>query len=273
MFHELSFCPLGKAGASSDSEMARGEHWVLNGRIIEGFADTPDAARSERDLLQRQGYVKITEGDDGVTIRWSMFSPNWAALHFASEWVLGSCGPFQLQYYSAGWFNERHADAASAASRIDQLIHKSDVHLSQSVYIQKAGDGRRDVPALLRKALRDNAIEEDFSIDCTFDPSSQKYRVARLGAQSTIAQLWGLNPVSYPCLIGHSYDHAVSRAYPEVTRSGEPHYDHVYAAMASARGDVVWVPYQRVVLPLQQGRHRRAVRVVTQLAKVDILPL
>jgi len=82
-----------------------------------------------------------------------------------------------------------------------------------------------------------------------------------------------LNPVSYPCLIGHSYDEAVSRAYPEVMRSGEPHYDHIYAAMASARGDVVWVPYQRVVLPLSGGRSRKGVRVVTELAEVDISPL
>lgn len=253
--------------------MAKGVHWVHNGKVVDGFDATPDAALAERELLQRRGYVKITENTEGATIRWSMFSANWASLQFASEWVLGDCGPFQLQYYSAGWFNERHESAGAASGRIDQLIHKSDVHLSQTVYIQKAGENRRDVPALLRKALRDNAIEEDFSIDCAFDPSSQKYRVARLGAQSTIAQLWGLNPVSYPCLIGHSYDHAVSRAYPEVTRSGEPHYDHIYAAMASARGDVVWVPYQRVVLPLQQGRHRKAVRVVTQLAQVDILPL
>jgi hypothetical protein len=253
--------------------MARGEYWVLNGKIVDGFGSTPEAALTERDLLQRRGYVKISESPEGTTIRWSMFSANWASLHFVSEWVFGSYGPVQLQYYSAGWFNERHENASNASGRIDQLIQKSDVHLSQTVYIQKAGENRRDVPALLQKALRDNAIEEDCSVDCTYDPSSQKFRVARLGAQSTIAQLWGLNPVSYPCLIGHSYDHAVSRAYPEVTRSGEPHYDHVYAAMASARGDVVWVPYQRVVLPLQQGRHRRAVRVVTQLAKVDILPL
>ena len=43
--------------------------------------------------------------------------------------------------------------------------------------------------------------------------------------------------------------------------------------MASARGEVVWVPYQRVVLPLVQGRNRKGVRVVTELAEVDISPL
>lgn len=253
--------------------MAKSVHWVFNGRIIPDFDDTEAASLDERDLLKRRGYVKIAEEEQGITIRWSMFCANWASLVLVSEVVRSGYGPFHLQYYSAGWFNERHESPAGAADRIEQLIQKSDVHLSQTVYIQKAGEGRGDVPALLQKALRNNAIEEDFSIDCTFDPSSQKFRVERLGAQSTIAQLWGLNPVSYPCLTGHSYDHAVSQAYPEVTRTGEPHYDHIYAAMASARGDVVWVPYQRVVLPLQQGRYRKAVRVVTQLAKVDILPL
>jgi hypothetical protein len=79
--------------------------------------------------------------------------------------------------------------------------------------------------------------------------------------------------VSYPCLTGHSYDHAVSRVYPEVNRSGEPHHDHIYAAMAAANGDVVWVPYQRVVLPLNLSRSRKGVRIVTELAKVDISPL
>lgn len=250
--------------------MAKGIHWVSGGRIRSGFNCAADA---ERDLLQRQGYVKLTEDEQGVTVRWSMFCANWASLLFVSELIRGAYGPFHLQYYSAGWFNERHEHAAAAANRVEQLIGKSDVHLSQTVYIHKAEEGGREVPSLLQKALRENTIDEDCSIDCAFDPSSQKYRVARLGAQSTIAKLWGLNPVSYPCLTGHSYDAAVSRAYPEVMRTGEPHYDHIYAAMASARGDVVWVPYQRVVLPLAQGRRQKAVRVVTQLAKVDISPL
>jgi len=253
--------------------MATSIHWVLDGRIAAPPAapemPTPD---EERDLLQRQGYVKIVENEQGTTLRWSMFSRNWAALYFAAEWLQGSFGPWHLQYYSAGWFNERHDEPRAAADRIHHLIHKSDVHLSQTVYIRKGREGR-GVPPLLQKALRDNAVGEEVSIDCAFDPSSRRFRVARVGPQSTIAKLWGLNPVSYPCLTGHAYDDAVSRAYPLVTRSGEPHYDHIYAAMASARGEVVWVPYQRVVVPLAAGRGRRGVRVVTELAEVDISPL
>lgn len=252
--------------------MARGVHWVSNGR----FVPPPEGSSSpaeERALLRRHGFVKIVESESGSLMCWSMFSANWSSLFFAAEWVHGALGPFQLQYYSAGWFNERFEHAHVAAERIRHLIHKSDVHLSQTVYIRSAPHKPKVVPKLLKQVLRDNAAEEDCSIDCLYDQAAQRFRVIRVGPNSTIAKLWGTTPVSYPCLTGHSYDHAVSRIYPQVTRTGEPHYDHIYAAMASANGDVVWVPYQRVVVRLNLGQRARAVRVVTELAEVDICPL
>lgn len=247
-------------------------HWVGDGRFLPEAPDV-ETAGGERELLQRRGLVKIVEDGGGTAVRWSMFSPNWSSLYLAAEWLAGLRGPFQLQYYSAGWFNERHEHCWNAADRIRHLVCKSDVHLSQTVYIQKMSRPRGEVPPLLQRALSDSVASEECSIDCAYDPASQKFRVARIGPKSTIAKLWGVNPVCYPCLSGHSYDQAVSRAYPEVFRSGQPRYDHVYAAMASTRGDVVWVPYQRVVLPLHQERNKRAVRVITELAKVDISPL
>lgn len=252
--------------------MARTVQWVCNGRF-EPARDAPEADTDERQLIHRQGLVKVIESGECVTLRWSLFAANWASLYTVAEWVYGMRGPFQLQYYAAGWFNERYDGAEIASQRIEHLICKSDVHLSQRIYIYKAPGTRADVPPILQQALREKAADEACSIDCMYDAASQRFRVARVGAESTIAKLWGLNPVSYPCLTGHSYDEAVSRAYPEVTRSGEPHYDHIYAAMASTRGDVVWLPYQRVVLPLSLGRNRKGVRVVTELAKVDISPL
>jgi hypothetical protein len=252
--------------------MARGVHWVSNGR----FVPPPEGSSSpaeERALLRRHGFVKIVESESGTLMCWSMFSANWSSLFFAAEWVHGALGPFQLQYYSAGWFNERFEHAHVAAERIRHLIHKSDVHLSQTVYIRSPPHKPKVVPQLLKQVMRDNAAEEDCSIDCLYDQAAQRFRVIRVGPNSTIAKLWGTTPVSYPCLTGHSYDHAVSRIYPQVTRTGEPHYDHIYAAMASANGDVVWVPYQRVVVRLNLGQRARAVRVVTELAEVDICPL
>lgn len=250
--------------------MAEVVQWIKDGRIKQLPTNNGPGSPDERALLHREGYVKLLENESGTIIRWAMFSSNWASLYFAMEWVHGALGHYQLQYYSAGWFTERFEQAWEASDRIHQLIHKSDVHLSQTVYIQEANESGDEVPLLLKQALRENAMDEEHSIDCLYDSNSQKFQVSRVGPKSTIAQVYGLSPVSYPCLTGHSFDHAVSRIYPDVIRTGAPHYDHIYAAMSSPTGDVYWIPYQRVVLPLKMGRNKRGVRVVTELTKVDI---
>ena len=253
--------------------MVMGIHWISKGVLTPPPMGVDNALIDERELLHRRGFVKIVQDDNGTTIKWAMFTSNWASLFYSMDWIHGSLGPYHLSYHSAGWFHEKYATAAEAANRISQLIAKSDIHLSRTVYIHDASEKREDLPNILKYAMRDNKVDEDHSIDCVFDSQSQKFRVSRVGSQSTIAKLWGINPVSYPCLTGHSYDQAVSRIYPQVSKSGDPHYDHIYAAMVAASGDVVWVPYQRVVLPLRGSRNKKGVRVVTELAKVDISPL
>lgn len=242
--------------------------WISNGKL-----SPPPEGAEERELLHRRGCVKVAQDEMGLSVTWAMFAANWVSLYAAMQQVHNNTGPYHLHYYSAGWFKETFDTAWETVDRIEQLMYKSDVHLSRTVYIHEASEKREDVPPILKSALEKNEIDEAHSIDCIFDPASHKFRVARVGDQSTIARLWGLNPVSYPCLTGHSYDQAVSRVYPEVSRTGEPHYDHIYAAMTSPTGDVVWVPYQRVVLPLRLGRSKKGVRIVTELAKVDISPL
>ena len=253
--------------------MAEVVHWIKDGKIKAPPGEGGLGSSEERALLHREGYVKTLESGTGTIVRWAMFSSNWASLYYALEWIHGALGPYQLQYYSAGWFTERFEQAWEASDRIHQLIHKSDVHLSQTVYIQDANEAGESVPLLLKQALHENAMDEDHSIDCLYDVTSQKFQVSRVGPKSTIAQVYGLSPVSYPCLTGHSFDHAVSRVYPGVIRTGSPHYDHIYAAMSSPTGDIYWIPYQRVVLPLRVGRNKRGVRIVTELTKVDIAVL
>jgi hypothetical protein len=55
-----------------------------------------------------------------------------------------------------------------------------------------------------------------------------------------------------------------------VLKTGNAHYDHVYAAMTAADGNVVWIPYQRVVLPKRFAHGKRGVAIVTEQTKVDI---
>jgi hypothetical protein len=91
------------------------------------------------------------------------------------------------------------------------------------------------MPPLLQDAWGDKAVKPDYSIDCVHDDSDDRFKVMRIGPGSPIAKLWGIFPVSYPCLMGNPYDQVVSEVYPEVVRTGEPHYGHVYAAMCGCR--------------------------------------
>ena len=83
-------------------------------------------------------------------------------------------------------------------------------------------------------------------------------------------RLWGIQPSTYPCANGGTYDREVGAAYWEVLQTGAPRYDHVYAAMRMPEGELFWIPYQRVILPGRGTRSDRQVRVFTEIAKVDI---
>ncbi len=95
-----------------------------------------------------------------------------------------------------------------------------------------------------RKIWHDHTISPENSVDCVYEEQSRKFRVDRIGAQSTIAKLYGMSPVSYACKSGNSYDEVVSEAYTHVLRSGKPRYDHVLAALRMPDNVVRWVPYQ-----------------------------
>ena len=116
--------------------MAAGVHWIKDGKLKDPPTNGGPGGLDERMLLHREGYVKVLESESGTIVRWAMFTSNWASLYFVMEWIHGTLGPYQLQYYSAGWFTERFEQAWEASDRIHQLIYKSDVHLSQTVYIQ-----------------------------------------------------------------------------------------------------------------------------------------
>lgn len=249
------------------------EYRIVGGSLVPKPEDGSSAGPGEASPLDRHDVVQAIVEGEAVTLRWYCLGRNWASLFFAHDWMAEFSGPYHLSYYLSGWFNETYRTLPEAADRLSELITKGDVHLSSTVYIQDGNPDRADIPAVLKTALNNNAADEAISIDCVFEPFSGKYKVGRVGKDSMIGKHYGMSPISYPCLTGHSYDQVVSRAYADVMKTGQPHYDHIYAAMAAPTGEVVWVPYQRVVVPLRGGRAKKGVRVVTEMTKVDVCPL
>lgn len=247
------------------------EFWISQGRLVprpefENSQDLP-----ERVQLERSNLVKVIVCEQGATIKWHAFAANWASLYFAKEWIGTFAGPYTLNYYISGWFSETYREASQARDRIDQLIAKSDLQLSSRVYIKSLDPSGHRLPDKLRKTLDAGQAPEDSSIDCSIDEATGRVKVERIGSNSAIAKLWGMSPVSTPCLSGTTYDKVVSAAYAEVIKTGRPHYDHIYAAMMRPDGEVAWIPYQRVVLPHVKRRGRQhLVTVVSEITPVEI---
>lgn len=247
------------------------EFWISKGCLVSKPDFKDGRSLPERIFLDRNNLVKVSSGETGTTIKWHAFGANWASLFFAKEWLQTFPGPYTLNYYMSGWFSETLADPVDARDRIDQLIAKSDMHLSSRVYIQSFDPKNRALPDNLRLTLEAGKAPADVSVDCSFDVKTGRVKVERIGTNSAIAKLWGLLPVTTPCLSGTSYDKMVSKAYAHVLQSGRPHYDHVYAAMMGADGEVAWIPYQRIVMPLPKVRGRsRMVSVVSEVTPVEI---
>lgn len=245
--------------------------WVDQGRFLEELPSLEGGKASEDVYLHRNGIVQLTFCKAlGTVVSWAVFSPNWSSLYQVMECLHLYPGPYNLQYYLAGWFSETFADYRAARDRIHALIAKSDVHLLARTYVKGATPDPRIMPPLLQDAWSDRAVKPDYSIDCVHDDHDDRFKVMRIGPGSPIARLWGTFPISYPCLMGNPYDQIVSEIYPEVVRTGEPHYGHVYAAMSLPDRKVRWMPYQRVVLPHRFPDGRMGVTVISEVSPVDI---
>ncbi len=243
--------------------------WISRGRL-EGLArdGAPDEEWSDRRL--EDGSVLVMLSREAITVRWHLFAPNWASLYYLLEWLPGQDGPCRLEYFAAGWFVEDFGEIPPALERIRQLMDKSDVFLRSRVFIKPADMEKTKAPSLLQDVLARRAAPAEYGVDCVEDPQTHAFRVSHIGEHTPIAERWGMTPVCFPCMNGNDYDQLVSSIYPTVLRTGEPHYDHVYAAMQENDGRVSWVPYQRVVLPHVFRDGSRGVRVVSKIAPVDI---
>ncbi len=259
-------------GTASDEKVT----WIYRGDILDKLPEELFWKESrgwdgtEESLLQRKGLVKAVISPKGTEISWPLFAANWSSLFFAMEWLMTAPGPYTLKYFIVGWAEETYDDPLQAIERINQLVTKSDVHLTTRTFVKNGVPEKGYVPGLLKDALRDGTTKPEYSVDCVFDDVAGKFRVVRIGHRSEIARFWGMNPVSYPCQAGNSYDQIISQAYRDVIKSDAPHYDQVCAAMDTPERQTIWFGYQRVVLPQRFPTGDRGVSILSRQSDVDI---
>ena len=221
--------------------------------------------------MQRSGGVYVNTGQNGTVVRWAMFASNWASLYYVVETLFGLPGPYTFEFFLSGWFTQTVNDPKEAYLRLQDLIAKSDIHLRQKTFV-KAMDTNNltGVTNLIGETLVDGRAKPENSVDCLYDQLTGKFAVERIGANTSLAKLYGRSPDSFPCLSGHSYDTIVSQAYKQSLRSEKVVYDHVMAVFPVKDTVNKWMGYQRAIVPYSHGDGRKGVSVVTDFADVDI---
>ncbi len=249
------------------------KYWVVEGRRLAPSASEVLSDDTETSRFNHDGAVKVTTGPLGTEVKWSVFSPCFASLFYVIEWLPATRFPIVLRFYLSGWFEEIYQTADEAIDRIEQVIGKSELHLTKRAFVEEVDPQGRNMPPILQSAWKQHEISPDTSVDFVYEEQTRKFRVERIGLKSTIAKYYGASPVSYPYVNGGSYDDIVYEAYTHVLRSGKPRYDHVLAAMRMPDNIIRWVPYQRIVVPRQNVGNMPSVSVITEIANVDVRPI
>jgi hypothetical protein len=247
------------------------EYWVARAKLIERPVGETGERLSDRQLLQQRELVKVTIENDLTTVKWVMFAANWSSLYFVVSWLKTIKTPIKLCFFNAGWFEEFFDIGHDAINRMEDLIPKSDVRFSNRTYTRNFNPSHEKLPEMLGQIWQSGAIDSSHAVLCAIDTERKLTQVEYVGSDSALAKVWGISPVSYPCLSGHSYDRIVSETYYEVVRTGRPVYDHVLAAMTHPGGDVRWFNYHRLVFPSKmKSSNFQLVAVACEVAKVNI---
>jgi hypothetical protein len=248
------------------------EFWIENGCLVSHPETTEADGNGQGRSLQNLGrFVKVETSEAGTTIKWLMSAGNWASLFFVQDWLRSLPPPYSLRFFNAGWFRETYSSPSEASARIGQLIGKADVRFSSRAFTRSFVPDVSKLPPRLRQSWEAGSAPPDATVVCSIDPVTGISQVESVGHASAIASIWGVSPVTYPCLTGHSYDRVVSNAYHEVLKTRRPNFSHVIAAMTQPDGEVQWYGYQRLVFPGHvNDMGHPTVNVVGHVSQVEI---
>ncbi len=252
-------------------QMDTQEYWIKDGAIIARPVKSDGSNYSAKALFDSLNLIRLETGTKGTSLKWNMAGANWSSLLFALNFVHTCKAPFTLSYFNSGWFEETLNTAWETGNRVEQLIFKSDIYFSQRAYSAVQIPDLKIMPAKLRTALESGTTLDDESVVCSIDTARQVSHVEQVGRNSLVASIWGVSPVSFPCMSGHSYDRVVSQSYFTAVATGRPVYDHVLAVMVRPNGEHHWMGYQRVIIPeTKTNGTKRHVRVISDLSPVNI---
>src|SRR5262245_30715658 len=108
---------------TKEQELEEQVFWIAHGELSAPPESKQPDLPLEKELLHRRGYIKVTQNASGSTIKWDLFASNWASMYFALEWIGNLTGPYKLNYFLAGWFEEVYERSEEHTSELQSLRH------------------------------------------------------------------------------------------------------------------------------------------------------
>ncbi len=245
-------------------------YWVVYGRLCSAAAETASVGPEDESENFHNGHVRITTGELGTEIKWTVISPSTSSLFAVCDWIKTATAPFVLRFFASGWFEEFHDTAEAATTRINEIIARGDRHFTCRTMVKEFELESAPISPFFKSCISGETNAGDYAVECVYEDTSQQFHVERVGPKSTIRRIWGPNLSSFPCQASGSYSESVSRAYSDVILKGRARYDHVLAAMSMPNDDIFWVPYQRLLMPKKIEGERPSVLIFTEISKVSI---
>jgi hypothetical protein len=242
--------------------------WVQQHTLV--HEQSQSQSQQEEENLLANGCARVTTGALGTEVKWHVNSPCMASLFRTITLLPSFKPPFILRFFALGWFEEVYQDVGVACRRIENILARGDRHFISRVFIESSPPDSPLLPDVLKAALTQQTILDEYSVDCSFDENSRTVRVDRIGPKSAIGRVWGTFTTSHPCQSAGSYGDPVNATYEHVLKTGKPRYDQVLASLRLPDNALHWVPYHRIVFPRPRLRGNLGVAVLSQISKVDI---
>ncbi len=243
--------------------------WIKAGLAV-ASGSHPETCDTNAELARlADGQVRLTASSSGTEVKWEADAPCFSSLYNIMDRLPDTDPPYVLRFNAMGWFEEICLTAKDAIRRIETIMTRGDRYFTSRAFVREGDPTDVNMPPVLRESLERQTAADEYSVECAFDENSHNYIVDRIGPKSAIGRLWGTYTSSFPCQPRSRYGDAVSAAYNKVLEEGQPRYDQVLAAMRLPDNQVHWVPYHRLIFPSSRKPGLAAVRIVSEIAKVE----
>lgn len=243
-------------------------------------------ARADRQEFMRAavrlyGMVIISLAGGELSIRWSVKDADDQSLESAIQFltIRENLPAVQIEYLYGGWERRTAENAPAAAAMLratrrlraaEPIVRPFVKRMSLSALpdaqptLQSGYDAWRKTEGIFSKSVDSPWLRHlDRYLVFSPDPSTKQLVYRYLGSNAALikvkGQRWAASVVGKSCgraLEGGPSASMLSEGYGEVLDLAVARFDHVRACIPRADGEIEWVPYQRLLLPVRSSTGR-----------------